>query len=288
MISKMTQVSPVSFSVTVYRLLLAFYPRDFRDEYGPHMVQVFQDMSLRAYRQNGPDGILRLWVITLFDLLKSAVEEHLQKETNMNKSTFIRISGWALVLGGVAFAFFFLVLYLEENYPLFHWGDNYGYISYISGFFVAPFLTAIGVLGIRSRYRNAIGAGGSNTLLVTTIAGLGLIIVGLLGEFLHPFGMDSDTTWTLWFYGAMVIMFCLALFGFITLRSKPLPRWNGLPILAGIVFPAMVIIYRIFGSLSSFPWYAGAALIIQSLAMIALGFLLQGDVPQEEASMATA
>ena len=101
MITRMTHISPVRFSVGVYRLLLAAYPKAFRDEYGPHMVQVFQDLSIRAYRQNGSDGILRLWAITLFDLLKSVVEEHLQKETNMNKSTFIRISGWSLILGAV-------------------------------------------------------------------------------------------------------------------------------------------------------------------------------------------
>lgn len=288
MISRMTHVSTVNFSVTLYRILLTLYPKDFRDEYGPHMVQVFQDMSLRAYRQDGSDGVFRLWAITLFDLVKSMIEEHLQKETNMNKSTFIRISGWSLILGAVAFAFLFLGLYLDEHYPLLHWEKNYGIVSYWSGLVVAPFLTAIGVLGMRSRYGNTIGAGGRITLLVTTIAGLGLTSVGILGEFLDLFGRYSDTPYMLLVYGTGVIMFCLALFGFMALSSKPLPRWNGLPILAGIVFPAMLVVVFGLGLETSFDWFTAVGLAIQFLAMIVLGFVLQGDVPQEEASMATA
>jgi hypothetical protein len=287
MITRMTHISPVRFSVGVYRLLLAAYPKAFRDEYGPHMVQVFQDLSIRAYRQNGSDGILRLWAITLFDLLKSVVEEHLQKETNMNKSTFIRISGWSLILGAVAFAFLFLGWYLDENYPLLHWEKTYGYVSYISGFMVAPFLTAIGVLGLRSRYGSEIGAGGRKTLLVTTVAGLGLTILGILGENLDLFGRYSDTPFNLLMFGNGVHMLNLALFGFMAVSSKPLPRWNGLPIAAGIIFPIMLFLGFVLRILSEFTVAAGIGVLIQLIAMVILGFILQGDVPQEEA-LATA
>jgi len=286
MITRMTQISPVRFSVGVYRLLLAAYPKAFRDEYGPHMVQVFQDLSIRAYRQNGSDGILRLWAITLFDLFKSVVEEHLQKETNMNKSTFIRISGWSLILGALAYAFLFLGWYLDEHYPLLHWEDTYGLAGYISGFMVAPFLTAIGVLGLRSRYGNAIGAGGRSTLLVATLAGLGLTIVGILGEYLDLFGRYTDTPFNLLMFGNGVLMFSLALFGFMALASKPLPRWNGLPIAAGIIFPAMLFIGFVLRLLSAFTVAVGIGLLIQLVSMVVLGFILQGDVPQEEASLA--
>ncbi len=287
MITRMTHISPVRFSVGVYRLLLAAYPKAFRDEYGPHMVQVFQDLSIRAYRQNGSDGILRLWAITLFDLLKSVVEEHLQKETNMNKSTFIRISGWSLILGAVAFAFLFLGWYLDENYPLLHWEKTYGDVMYISGFMVAPFLTAIGVLGLRSRYGSEIGAGGRNTLLVTTVAGLGLTILGILGENLDLFGRYSDTPFNLLMFGNGVHMLNLALFGFMAVSSKPLPRWNGLPIAAGIIFPIMLFLGFVLRILSEFTVAVGIGVLIQLIAMVILGFILQGDVPQEEA-LATA
>jgi len=286
MISGTRDITPVALSNGLYRILLAAYPSQFRQEYGEHMQQVFRDLSLRAYQQNGPDGILRLWVITLFDLLKSVVEEHLQKETNMNKSTFIRISGWSLILGAVAFAFLFLVWYLDEHYPLLHWEDTYGFAGYISGFMVAPFLTAIGVLGIRSRYGNAIGSGRSTALLLTTIAGLGLTIVGILGEFLDLFGRFSDTPFNLLMFGNAVLMLSLALFGFMALSSKPLPRWNGLPIVAGIIFPIMLFFNFVLRSLNEFNGLGGAGILIQLVSMMVLGFILQGDAPQEEAQMA--
>jgi hypothetical protein len=285
MISSTRDCTPVALSLGLYRILLAAYPKAFRQEYGEHMQQVFRDLSLRAYQQNGPGGMLRLWAITFFDLLKSMVEEHLQKETNMSKSTFIRISGWSLILGAVAFAFLFLGWYLDENYPLLHWEKTYGEIMYISGFMVAPFLTAIGILGIRSRYGNTIGRG-SSTLLATTITGLGLTIVGILGEYLDLFGRFSDTPFNLLMFGNGVLMFSLALFGFMALASKPLPRWNGLPIAAGIIFPIMLFVGFVLRSFNEFTALAGAGILIQVISMGVLGFILQGDVPQEEAMAA--
>jgi hypothetical protein len=71
MITRTTDFSPVDFSVTVYRLLLSAYPQAFRQEYGSQMLQVFRDLSIRAYRENGSDGIFRLWALTFLDLIKS-------------------------------------------------------------------------------------------------------------------------------------------------------------------------------------------------------------------------
>jgi len=284
MISRMTHVSTVNFSVTLYRILLALYPKDFRDEYGPHMVQVFQDMSLRAYRKDGSDGVFRLWAITLFDLLKSVVEEHLQKETNMNKSTFIRMSGWALALAGIAFIMVFSMWYLEENNPLLHIvNTSYGTISYVSGLYVGPFLLAVGLLGLRSRYSEVIGSLGRTVLLFGAVIGLVISLIGMIGTPIN------DNLWAMLIYGPAVSMFFLAVFGILGLSSKPLPRWNGLPILAGIVFPALlVIVYGLGLSSTSFEWFVAVGLAIQFLAMIVLGFILQGDVPQQETSMAAA
>ena len=53
------------------------------------MLQVFGDYCAHVFRQNGAQGVFRLWAITLFDLVQSLIEEHLQKETFMTKSKFI-------------------------------------------------------------------------------------------------------------------------------------------------------------------------------------------------------
>ena len=77
--------SLVTFSVKLYQVLLAAYPSRFQQEYGPHMVQVFQDCCLRTVRQSGPNGMLKLWGITLLDLTQSVISEHMQKETQVKR-----------------------------------------------------------------------------------------------------------------------------------------------------------------------------------------------------------
>jgi hypothetical protein len=68
--------SAISFSTSLYGLLLATYPSGFRHEYGPYMAQVFRDSTLRSYRLDGLPGLLDLWIHTIIDYFKSVVEEH--------------------------------------------------------------------------------------------------------------------------------------------------------------------------------------------------------------------
>jgi len=104
MIRKSQDITSVVFSVRVYQLLLNAYPTKFQQEYGSQMVQVFQDCCLRALRQGGTNGMVKLWAITLLDLIQSIVSEHMHKETDMSKSQLIRFSGWAFILGSFSFA----------------------------------------------------------------------------------------------------------------------------------------------------------------------------------------
>ncbi|OGO37121.1 MAG: hypothetical protein A2W35_07280 [Chloroflexi bacterium RBG_16_57_11] len=50
----------VALSNVIFRLLLFAYPARFRCEYGPHLAQTFRECCLRALRQAGPPGMLRL------------------------------------------------------------------------------------------------------------------------------------------------------------------------------------------------------------------------------------
>jgi hypothetical protein len=84
MINKSTNSPIVAVSVKIYQALLAVYPIAFQQEYGLQMVQTFQDCCLRAVRQGGTNGILRLWAITLLDFIQSVISEHTQKETTMD------------------------------------------------------------------------------------------------------------------------------------------------------------------------------------------------------------
>ncbi len=49
-----TDPQAVKLSASFYNLLLASYPTRFRQEYGPHMLQVFRDCCRKAYQHRRP------------------------------------------------------------------------------------------------------------------------------------------------------------------------------------------------------------------------------------------
>ena len=63
-----------SRSERTFEALLVAYPREFRREYGPHMLQAFRDLCSEK-RWDGALGFLRLWVRTLLDLTTTAFAE---------------------------------------------------------------------------------------------------------------------------------------------------------------------------------------------------------------------
>jgi len=261
---------------------LAAYPKEFRQEYSADMLQVFRDCMLRDYGQDGSYGVFRLWAVTLLDLFVSVFEEHLQKETKiMNKNTLIRLSGWALVIAGIGFFSIFMGVYIDENNPLKHIGNSFYYaFAYVYGFMVSPFLLAAGMLGLRAHYRQTIGNLGDIILLIGGIFGPILSLIGIVGS-------SNDELWFLIPFGPAVSMLCLTIFGFDANQSKPLPRLNFIPILAGIVFPAMFFtgLIREWGSFNLLPFILIA---VQLLSMVILGIILQGDIEQQGETLAAA
>jgi phosphatidylglycerophosphate synthase len=71
-------VNAMSFSQRLFHLMLFAYPREFRQEYGSHMTQLFQDCRREQHHQ-GLRGAWSLWLLTLGDLLTSAPREHLER-----------------------------------------------------------------------------------------------------------------------------------------------------------------------------------------------------------------
>ena len=207
----------------------------------------------------------------------------------MSKSTFIRISGWGLILSGISFLMIFTGFYLDENYALLHiWDSTFMGISYISFLYANPVFLTLGLLGLRARYSETIGNGGSAVLLFSAIVGLVMSVVGILGGEMELFGGYNEDLWNLIIWGPAVQMIGLTVFGGLAIQRKPLPRGNGLAILCGI-FPAAFIIGTVTDIWDgNFPTILMTALAIQGLATIVLGFILQGDAPQEEAAMAAA
>lgn len=73
-------------SVRMYRRLVALYPRSFREQYGAHMVFVFEEMLADL-----PTG--RVWSRTVPDALSSIITQRL--ETYMSNKSMLRPLGFA-------------------------------------------------------------------------------------------------------------------------------------------------------------------------------------------------
>lgn len=284
MIRQPAELPIVAFSVRVYQALLNAYPTRFQQEYGSHMVQVFRDCCLRTVRQSGANGMARLWMVTLFDLIQSVASEHSQKEIEMKKEMKpqdIRMAGWALIVGSVVF---FLGIFLGALN-----NDNW-YVMIALLAFVSTPLLAFGLLGLRRRYGDQVGGLGKNILLIGAVFGSVISTIGYFGE-IGPYDAGNESLWAMIFIGPALLFACLALFGVIALFKKPLPRWNILPILAGLWLSIRWLPFMITTLLTD-EMPADVALsiadtvftILQGVSLIALGYILKSDVPEEMAA----
>jgi hypothetical protein len=274
MISQRAELLIMAFSVKVYQALLVAYPAKFQQEYGSEMSQVFRDCCLRALHQGGTNGIVRLWAVTLLDLIQSVISEHRRKEIEMKKemkTEDIQLAGWALIWGAVAFiiAEFLLATGCSTC------GSAYiGLINCLS----MP-LVVVGLLAVRNRYGEKAGGFGKNILLTGSILAP---ILSLIGFFVFAFAYEGEFLWLLFNLGPAVLFACLALFGFVALYKKPLPRWNVAPAIAGVCYPTFIMTSMSAGDWGrSFGTVIPVILsIIQGMGLVALGYILKSDASE--------
>ena len=286
MIQKSPDIVPVALSVKVYRLLLNAYPSRFQQEYGSHMLQVFEDCCLRAVRQGGTIGMARLWAVTLLDLIQSVISEHAEKEVEMKKEMKpedIRRSGWALIWGAAAFVVSLFLLIMGQARNDIFWGQLSGLLMIL----LIPPLLVGGLLGVRNHYGDKVGWLGKNILLLG-------IILGPLTTLIGCFGMlglfeNRNIGWHLTYVGPGVLFAGLALFGIVAFYKRPLPRWNVAPLLAGLWYP-IAVFSHIFIGMRNGNWLNGGTgsyamapilFIIQGIALVVLGYILKSDIPEE-------
>jgi hypothetical protein len=152
------------------------------------MAQVFQDCCLPAVRQGGRRGLFMLWALTLLDFMRSVFEQHLQKETDMSKSIFIKLSGWAFVVGSFAF-----ISILSGS---------------VAGAVISSILIAIGMLCLRARYGEIVGSFGKKILLAGVV-GMTLAYIAV------PVFQEVEVLYLLPFAGPAFLLTGLAVFGLI-------------------------------------------------------------------------
>jgi len=77
----------MSRSERVYRALLLAYPKEFRREYGPQMEQAFGDLYEEAREPGGKSDIVRLWMLTIPDLTRTAVAQRIMPRADHEEVT---------------------------------------------------------------------------------------------------------------------------------------------------------------------------------------------------------
>jgi len=280
MIRNSQDIPSIVFSVRVYQLFLNAYPTKFQQEYGLQMAQVFHDCCLRAVRQGGTNGMLKLWAVTLFDLIQSVISEHRQKEVDVSKSQLIKFSGWAFILGSFAFV------------TIMSGSDALAF----PGSVISAILLAVGLSGLRARYGERAGGFGRN-MLTAGVIGMILFYLALVllivAVFVLP-GIRSQAEslvrsglWLLMFGGPAVVLLGLTLFGLTALRSRPMSRLNWLPVVAGIWYPLVYLFLAayLYTHNGAYPhkYHNGMQMmfLMQFFALCVFGAVVAADTSQE-------
>ncbi len=275
----------VAFSLSLYRALLVVYPSEFRQEYGGLMLQVFGDCCRRALREAGPAGLLPLWGRTMLDTVQAAVEQHSQRGVDMSKEKFVKLGGWALILGGLAIALGWMAGARPEynafnalSLPI----DRYANVAEAPLIFLGLLLLSAGLTGLLARYGRIAGGFGRFSLGLGIVFGV-VSAAGAIGLGIS----DSDPWWSMFFWGLTFQFLGVALFGIVCLQRGLLGRWNGLPLLAGVWVPLFVatslIVEQFSGTWVDWPEWVFYSLWLFSLAGLAgLGIVMQASAASEE------
>lgn len=287
----------VTLSVRIYRRMISAYPHSFRSEYSQPMLQVFRDSCRQAYHDGGAPALPVLWARTGLDYLKTIVEEYARGGTAMTREKFYKLSGWGMVLAAVSLLLTFLP---EADRILDGLYQKFGvpgppvqhdlYLSLSAGVRSLPFPVAIllitfGLFGLNVRYGDLAGKMARIALGIGITGGIAaLVISGLM-----VIGVEI---------GRSVMNICMAFmfaglffFGIAALRNKPMPRGNGLPILAGVWWPLLTVQAYVFPQmiqqLNFVPaWISFTIFSIMGFALAWLGYVLQADAPQVGATTA--
>jgi hypothetical protein len=281
----------VTFSVRLYRALVAAYPAEFRREYGEPMVQAFRDSCRRAIQEGGGLALLALWGRIFVDTFKTILEEYANGGIQMTREKFIRLSGWALMLGALLLLVGWLASSRPEYEPYNYRSlpiDRYANLVAVPLISLGMALNSLGMAGYLTRFGRQAGGFGRVSLALGVLCGL-ISAVGAVGLAAN----DSDPWWSMFFLGWAFQSLFLALFGVASLRRRLLPHWNGLPILAGIWLPVMVVIFyvyeRITGSfLTLSSMVSLVVILIMVLGMSGLGYLLQSQASSDSPATGAA
>jgi hypothetical protein len=152
-------------SERIYRLLLAVYPRRFREAYGSQMVQAFLDLLREERQRGGSAWLVRLWGCTLSDLTVSALAERRNdlrrtsdEEAALSKGALAAV-GFVFMLAPLFFVTAVILKYglgtgilfdplevLLADPEMLHWFNLVSPVVFLGGLVLALALNAYAVL----------------------------------------------------------------------------------------------------------------------------------------------
>jgi hypothetical protein len=186
----------------------------------------------------------------------------------MKSKQNLRLSGWALMLGGLATAAGFA-------------GGEGG--AFVGLFIVAPLFLGAGMFGTATGYRDEIGGLGKGALWAGVL-GAAVALAGAAGQILGDNGYFVGT-----FVGLTMVFGALLVFGIVALRRKLLPWGNALPVYAGIWVPLIALLYVLSEALSlrqaDLPDAVLVGIFISIGAAVLLwGYLIQANAGKDAAT----
>jgi hypothetical protein len=208
----------LALSNRVYCLLLYLYPVPFRQEYGYHMAQVFRDDVRGTLQESGRLAVMGLWFLAFFDLLKTAVAEHVWEIFHMPIEQLTRWSGPAGAMGGLLYAVGVASIVNGVTFII------------ISALVTAPLL-GLGLFGLYKCLPT-----NSTSRLTFSAALIGLLMSHMSAATI----IWLDTSENLWI---MLIFVGLAGMGIMAKTNQSLGRWSFTPLLVLVATMSLFSLY---------------------------------------------
>ncbi len=206
----------------------------------------------------------------------------------MTREKFIKLSGWGIVLAAVCLLLTFLpeadqiLVGFYRTFGTPASAEQHAFYQRLSVgarsllFPVAIFLITTGLIGLYVRFGIQAGKTAKTALWIGVSGGAVALVISASTL------MGADTGRPLMNIFMAVMFAGLVVFGIAALRNRAMPRGNGLPVLAGVWWPLLVIQAYIFpqvmGQAGHVPaWFSVAIFSIMGLFLALLGYVLQAD-----------
>lgn len=211
----------------------------------------------------------------------------------MTQGKFIRLSGWAMILGGfsmgiglfVQLDWIRLMLYrtlgppttIEEYNHYWALAENLGELPNLAGLL----LVVVGICGLRLHYRNIVGRYGRTLLDISLVGGLISVVALVLLA-------GSGNAWWLFVSGFAVMFSSLALFGLVAGKKGILQPLQAGFLLSGFWFPVSIVLSLLLEYFNDGQWIEIPGWIEMPIwtaviiALMLLGQELQAEARQKE------